>query len=165
VFKQVRPLSRNGTISATELGVLQVPNDVLAAALRVDRTTCQAGFMQVLAFEVTTDPAVTVLPWSSEPFLTEVRVRILDGDNPLGLAFGTEVVLPHHEATLGRTDAAGFSLAVTTKGESSFDTLTLIPGGAWAIRAGERTASGDGVVCSVSPVALSPEAWLESLLD
>jgi hypothetical protein len=108
---------------------------------------------------------VTVLPWSSVPFLTEVRVRILDGDNPLGLAFGAEVVLPHHEATLGRTDDPGFSLAVTTVGESSFDSLTLVQGGAWAIQAGDRTASGDGVVCSVAPVALSPEAWLESLLD
>ncbi|MBT9554522.1 MAG: hypothetical protein IV100_00780 [Myxococcales bacterium] len=165
VIKQVRPLSRNGTISATELGVLQVPNDVLAAALRVDRTTCQVGFMQVLAFEVMTDPAVTTLPWSEAPFLAEVRVRVLDGDNPLGLALGTEFVLPHHTATLGRTDAPGFSLAVSVPEGSGFDTLTLVHGGAWAIQAGDKTASGDGVLCSVAPVALSPEAWLESLLD
>ena len=164
VIKQVRPLSRNGSINATELGVLQVPNDVLAAALRVDRTTCQAGFMQVLAFSVTTDSAVTVLPWSVVPFLAEARVRVLYGDNPLGLAFGTEFVLPHHAATLGREDAPGFSLAVTAPSGTGFDTLSLVNGGAWAIQAGDRVASGVGAVCTMAPVALSPEAWLESLL-
>ena len=167
VIKQARTLSRPAHITKAELGGVRVPKDILAAASHVDQRVCTAGAFTFRALEVTTDPGATLLDYDMAPFEAMVQLDVPAPLPELGLEAGLRVAL-HTELTAMHDGTAHWDLtailAPATALTWGLDTLSFDDGGAWKLVDGEKSVSGTDLACTVKAVALSPTAWLETLL-
>jgi hypothetical protein len=171
VLKQVRTLDRAMRADET-IAAMPIPRDVLEQAYRVSRRTCAGDGVELQVIEVLTDPAVTwALHHEVVPFDALFHLVLEDGLPALGIEAGKSSTFSHLDATSAHPGlAAGGSwdldlqIEAAARGAIGIHALTVDENGSWTLSNEEGQAAGL-FTCWTEELMLSPEAFLETLVD
>ncbi len=180
VLKQVRVLDRAPpALTAAEREMVDtaaIPKDVFAATSLIQRRWCATNAGPQVTVEVqqvlTDRAAAPLVPWSTIPFPSRVRVTFGSPVPGLDVLLGPGPAL-YHSLLLDLDPAVDpdgawslrFRLPPPIAKQLRWSTLELDASGAWKVGDGQGAFEGAGLSCQTQDVYLGPSAYLEALLD
>jgi len=171
VLKQVRTLDR-AVRGSDEIVEMPIPRDVLEQAHLIHERSCVGPNLEVRIIEVTTDPSVTwCLPYSDMPFEARFELVFPGGLGEGAAEPGHTITLTHLEVEVSHPqhhESGAWDLVLipspAARLSHGIERLEIDHTGAWRIEHSGTEEEGS-VTCELGALLLSPEAFLETLID
>jgi hypothetical protein len=171
VYKQVRTL-HDSFRHAAAVQNMPVPRDLLGRTVRVESRTCNGAEFAVSVAEFYTDPAK---PWPFDfgvaPFDAYLVFQFHQPPEGLPVKVGQAIGVVHTDASITHPGMAtggpwALALEVADPAKLGFAAVTLDADGHWSIRGADgQQFQGAGLSCQVKPLLVTPQAYLESLMQ